>query len=397
MALLENNIKNQQDAFNDKEQELLKVSDLLAKTERVLNDQHLAINKKEQENTEMAQRIADNKLILDQQQKELLDQENQLARQQEALGQQLAQIDSQKSTINVISILIVIAVFVSTLVVILFFKNRGTTKKLGQTLANLENTQDQLIQSEKMASLGTLTAGVAHEINTPLGIIVTAISLLTEKTQDMKRQFSEGQMRKSSMAKFFEAIEQSSDMSNKALERVLTLLGNFKQVAADQVVEEAREINLADYIDEVINTLSAELKKHKVAYFYSGETDLKIVTVPGILAQIITNLVTNALNHAFEHKENGQINIHVAITPERGAKIIFQDNGCGMSQEIIDQIYDPFFTTKRGHGGTGLGMNIVYNLINKKLEGSIHIDSLEGEGTTVTLSLPSHLDKLQVA
>ena len=397
LTLLENNIKKQQVAFNDKERELLKVSDLLAKTERVLNDQHLAINKKEQENTEMAHRIAENKHILDQQKQELLNQENQLAKQREALGQQLAQIDSQKSTINIISILIVIAVFVSTLVVILFFKNRGTTKKLGQTLANLENTQDQLIQSEKMASLGTLTAGVAHEINTPLGIIVTAISLLTEKTQEIKRQFSEGKMRKSSMSKFFEAIEQSSDMSNKALERVLTLLGNFKQVAADQVVEEAREVNLADYIDEVINTLSAELKKHKVAYFYSGETDLKIVTIPGILAQIITNLVTNALNHAFEHTDNGQINIHVAITSERGAKIIFQDNGCGMSQDVIDQIYDPFFTTKRGHGGTGLGMNIVYNLINKKLEGSIYIDSLQGEGTTVTLSLPSHLDKLQVA
>ena len=394
---LEQNIKTQQQAIDEKELELFNVSGLLANTESELSEQQQAIAAKEQENQQMANRIADNKVILEQQQSELSNREQQLAKQDKELDQQSAQIDSQQSTITVISILIVIAVFVSVLVVILFFKNRGTTKKLGQTLANLENTQDQLIQSEKMASLGTLTAGVAHEINTPLGIIVTAISLLTEKTHDMKQQFNQGTMRKSSMAKFFAAIEQSSDMSNKALERVLTLLGNFKQVAADQVVEEAREVNLANYIDEVISTLSAEIKKHKVSYFYSGETELKIVTIPGILAQIITNLVTNALNHAFEQKTEGQINIHVAITPERGAKIIFQDNGCGMNQDIIDQIYDPFFTTKRGHGGTGLGMNIVYNLINKKLEGSIHIDSLEGEGTTVTLSLPAQLEKLQVA
>lgn len=389
LVLLERNIATQRDAILEKEEQLSLASDLLERTEKELMSQQDSIVLKEIENQEMAKRIEDNRVILEEQQKSLAAQGLELELRNEELSVQLEEINNQRITIFVISVLIVIAVIVSVLVVILFFKNRKTTQKLVQTLENLENTQGQLIQSEKMASLGTLTAGVAHEINTPLGIIVTSISLLKEKTDEVKGQFSQGTLRKSAMSKFFDAIEKSSDMSTKALERVLTLLGNFKQVAADQVVEEAREINLADYIEEVMSTLSAEIKKSKAQYSYSGETKLSIVTIPGILAQILTNFVTNSLRHAFENKQNGHIQIHVAVMADRGAKIIFQDNGCGMSADVIEKIYDPFFTTKRSQGGTGLGMNIVYNLINKKLEGNIQIESVVGEGTTVTVTLPA--------
>lgn len=389
LVLLERNIATQRDAILEKEEQLSLASDLLERTEKELMSQQDSIVLKEIENQEMAKRIEDNRVILEEQQKSLAAQGLELELRNEELSVQLEEINNQRITIFVISVLIVIAVIVSVLVVILFFKNRKTTQKLVQTLENLENTQGQLIQSEKMASLGTLTAGVAHEINTPLGIIVTSISLLKERTDEVKGQFSQGTLRKSAMSKFFDAIEKSSDMSTKALERVLTLLGNFKQVAADQVVEEAREINLADYIEEVMSTLSAEIKKSKAQYSYSGETKLSIVTIPGILAQILTNFVTNSLRHAFENKQNGHIQIHVAVMADRGAKIIFQDNGCGMSADVIEKIYDPFFTTKRSQGGTGLGMNIVYNLINKKLEGNIQIESVVGEGTTVTVTLPA--------
>ena len=389
LVLLERNIATQRDAILEKEEQLSLASDLLERTEKELMSQQDSIVLKEIENQEMAKRIEDNRVILEEQQKSLAAQGLELELRNEELSVQLEEINNQRITIFVISVLIVIAVIVSVLVVILFFKNRKTTQKLVQTLENLENTQGQLIQSEKMASLGTLTAGVAHEINTPLGIIVTSISLLKEKTDEVKGQFSQGTLRKSAMSKFFDSIEKSSDMSTKALERVLTLLGNFKQVAADQVVEEAREINLADYIEEVMSTLSAEIKKSKAQYSYSGETKLSIVTIPGILAQILTNFVTNSLRHAFENKQNGHIQIHVAVMADRGAKIIFQDNGCGMSADVIEKIYDPFFTTKRSQGGTGLGMNIVYNLINKKLEGNIQIESVVGEGTTVTVTLPA--------
>lgn len=391
LTRLETDIESQRQAIIEKEKQLTEVTGLLDDSEKELISQQNAITAKEIENREMAQRVEDNRVILQQQQQSIAQQGVQLEQQGEELDIREEKIIQQQTTIWIISILIVISVLVSVLVVILFFKNRRTTAKLSQTLSHLENTQDQLIQSEKMASLGTLTAGVAHEINTPLGIIVTSISLMIEKTHEIKKDFASGALRKSAMARYFDSVEQSSDMSNKALERVITLLGNFKQVAADQVVEEAREINLAEYIEEVMNTLSAEIKRSKVNYHYTGEAELCLTTIPGIFAQILTNLVTNAIKHGFEHKENGNINIHVRPW-NGGAKIVFMDDGCGMTQEVINKIYDPFFTTKRSHGGTGLGMNIVYNLINKKLEGHIEIDSELGTGTTVTITLPKSIE-----
>jgi signal transduction histidine kinase len=286
---------------------------------------------------------------------------------------------------------ITLLVLISGLVVLLFVKNRQTTRTLTRTLENLQNMQQQLVQSEKMASLGTLTAGVAHEINTPLGIAVTSTSSALESTQKIRENFETGNLTRTAMESYFNGMEKSSNLNTNALERVIELLNNFKQVAADQMVGEEREIDLVSYIEEVMSTLSAEMKRFRVSYQYSGESELIITTIPGALAQVLTNLVTNALKHAFESKELGNIAINLSKTEDNKVVILFKDNGHGMNQHVLDNIFEPFFTTKRNSGGTGLGMNIVYNIVCQKLQGNIKIDSKLEYGSNFHITLPMKL------
>jgi signal transduction histidine kinase len=186
-------------------------------------------------------------------------------------------------------------------------------------------------------------------------------------------------------------MEKASNLNTNALERVIELLNNFKQVAADQMVGEEREIDLVSYIEEVMSTLSAEMKRFRVSYQYSGESELKITTIPGALAQVLTNLVTNALKHAFENKAQGNIAIDLTKTQDGHVVIVFKDDGHGMTQHVLDNIFEPFFTTKRNSGGTGLGMNIVYNIICQKLKGNIKIKSKLTLGSSFHITLPIKL------
>ena len=289
------------------------------------------------------------------------------------------------------AIFITLLVLISGLVVLLFVKNRKTTRTLSHTLENLQNMQKQLVQSEKMASLGTLTAGVAHEINTPLGIAVTSTSSALESTQKIREHFEQNKLTRSEMEHYFDGMEKASNLNTNALERVIELLNNFKQVAADQMVGEEREVDLVHYIEEVISTLSAEMKRFRVNYQYSGESEFIITTIPGALAQVLTNLVTNALKHAFEDKIVGNISIELSKAKGDKAIIVFKDDGQGMTQHVLDNIFEPFFTTKRNSGGTGLGMNIVYNIICQKLEGTIKIESELEHGSKFYITLPSKL------
>jgi signal transduction histidine kinase len=289
------------------------------------------------------------------------------------------------------AVFITLLVLISGLVVLLFIKNKKTTITLSHTLENLQNMQEQLIQSEKMASLGTLTAGVAHEINTPLGIAVTSTSSALESTQKIRGNFDNNKLTRSEMEHYFDGMEKASNLNTNALERVIELLNNFKQVAADQMVGEEREIDLVNYIEEVMSTLSAEMKRFRVNYKYSGESEFIITTIPGALAQVITNLVTNALKHAFEDKSVGNIVIELSKTEDNNAILLFKDDGHGMTQHVLDNIFEPFFTTKRNSGGTGLGMNIVYNIISQKLQGTIKIESALKEGSNFYITLPKKL------
>jgi signal transduction histidine kinase len=392
LVALKLSIDQQYKFLKTKELQYTEIVTQLNNAKKELQQQQGSVQEKEDENMTMANRIEKNKAILEQQQKNLTQQNVQISEQNKQLEDRNETINQQHFYIVLMIVLILISILGTILVVFLFIKNKKTTSKLSITLENLKNMQDQLVQSEKMASLGTLTAGVAHEINTPLGIAVTSTSSALESTNTIKEKFEKGELTKSAMTRYFEAMTQSSNLNTTALERVIELLSNFKQVAADQVVGEKREIEMIDYIKEVMSTLSAELKKYRINYHYTGLSEINITTIPGPLAQVLTNLVTNSIKHGFEGRTSGNINITVDMLNKDSIKLVYQDDGLGMSDDVLDNIYEPFFTTKRNCGGTGLGMNIVYNIIVQKLKGTINIDSLLETGTTTTLTLPISIE-----
>jgi signal transduction histidine kinase len=389
--ILKLDIEQQRLSIKAKEIQLEEVAKQLSLAKNDLIEQQYSVSEKENENLAMANRISANKDILQQQQQQIDNQSIQLTQKNEELDQRKERIDKQQFYIISMGVFITLVVLFSVLVVVLFYKNKRTTEKLSKTLINLQNMQDQLVQSEKMASLGTLTAGVAHEINTPLGIAVTSSSSALECTHDIKEKFESGHLTRSSMSQYFETIEKSSQLNNTALERVIELLNNFKQVAADQVVGEEREVDIVSYSNEVMSTLSAEMKRSRIKYHYSGVEKLTITTIPGALAQVITNLVTNSIKHAFEEKDLGNISINITLAEDNSILFSYQDDGVGMDKFVLDNIFEPFFTTKRNSGGTGLGMNIVYNIISQKLEGSIQVESTLGKGAKFIIRLPQRL------
>lgn len=387
LLALKKDINQQQQSLSIKEKQLSDVIVQLTAMKQDLEKQQSEVSAKELKNIEMEERIAKNRNIISKQRSQINQQGLQLDQKNVELEQRSALIEQQQFYLMILAIFISAVIFISILLVMLFIKNKKTTRKLSQTLTNLKEMQDQLVQSEKLASLGKLTAGIAHEINTPLGIAVTSTSSSLESTKEIKTLFEDSRLTKSAMKRYVTDMEHAAQLNTSSLNRVIELLNNFKQVAADQVVGEVRSINLPAYINEVMQTLSAELKRFHVSYQYSGEHQVEITTIPGALAQVLTNLVTNSLKHGFENRDQGNITIDVNKADDM-VEVVYTDDGVGMNQEVLQNIFEPFFTTKRHSGGTGLGMNIVHNIIRQKLQGNISIESKPNEGAIFTLQLP---------
>lgn len=246
------------------------------------------------------------------------------------------------------------------------------TNELQKSLDALKKAQDQLVQSEKMASLGGLVAGVAHEINTPVGIGVTEASFLKEKTETLDKAVKEGKLKKSDLDQFLDKAVGSTNNILTNLHRAADLIASFKQVASDQTCSERRPFNIKEYIDETLVSLQAKFKRTNHKIIINCPDDIVLNSYPGAFSQIITNLLMNSLIHGFEHIDSGEIVIDVMV---RGKEFVFcyKDNGKGMTKEQAKNIFEPFFTTKRGQGGTGLGMHIVYNIVTQTLGGVIEL------------------------
>jgi predicted ATPase/signal transduction histidine kinase/tRNA A-37 threonylcarbamoyl transferase component Bud32 len=264
------------------------------------------------------------------------------------------------------------------------------TRELSQALTNLQTTQKQLVESEKMASLGGLVAGVAHEINTPVGISITAASLLADKATEFFETFKSGQMKRSQLEKFLDTAMQSSSMVLSNLNRAADLISSFKQVAVDRSTEEQRTFNLKQYLSEVLIPLRPKLKTTHHQVEIKGDDAIFLNTYPGALSQIITNLVMNSLTHAYSPEAAGNLVFDFKLEGEQ-IVLTYSDDGKGITQENLSKIFDPFFTTKRGQGGTGLGLHIVYNLVTQKLNGTIECESQVGVGTKFIIKLPGQL------
>ena len=258
-------------------------------------------------------------------------------------------------------------------------------RELEQALGRLTAAQEQLVQAEKLASLGALVAGVAHEINTPVGVAVTAASTLRAKALTLRGQYRDDSMRRSDLEAFISLAEDSTRMLLNNLQRAADLIQSFKRVAVDQTSDERRRFQLAAYVREVLLSLGPKLKNVEVAV--DCPDDIWVDSFPGAIAQVLTNFVTNSVLHGFDDGRKGQIQLKAALRGDQ-LELSYQDNGRGVKAEHLGRIFDPFFTTKRGAGGSGLGMHIVYNLVSRRLGGRIRALSPEGQGLLLTLSLP---------
>jgi len=265
-----------------------------------------------------------------------------------------------------------------------------------QALNQLRDAQSQLIQSEKLASLGSLVAGLAHEINTPLGVGVSAASTLQVLAEQIRQRHDSGQMTRSDLQKFVQLAMDSSELVLKNLQRAAELMQSFKQVAVDQASGERRRFLLKPYLDEVITSLSPKFKgkQHRIAV--RCPSGVSVDTYPGVLAQIVTNFITNSLLHAFPGENHGDMEIEVT---DQGADITMQyrDNGVGIEPANLGRVFDPFFTTRRGSGGSGLGLHVVYNLVTQRLGGTVEVRSEPGRGAEFTVRFPARHSAQAVA
>lgn len=267
------------------------------------------------------------------------------------------------------------------------------TQELQESFDTLVTTQEKLLEAKKMAALGGLVAGVSHEINTPIGICFTAASHLSDSTQALMDSVQMNKMTRKSFDSYLDEAQMSSDLMLTNLQRASDLIGSFKQVAVDQSSEKQRRYQVKNYIQEILTSLNPALRKQPITVIFENSHDFDIQSSPSALSQIVTNLVMNALTHAFEGQESGSITISIECDEQDMVHLAFTDTGKGIPADHLSKIYEPFFTTKRGQGGSGLGMHIIFNLVNHSLQGQITCSSVVGQGTTFDIVFPRFIDE----
>lgn len=263
------------------------------------------------------------------------------------------------------------------------------TSELADTLNTLQHAQVELLRAERMAALGSLVAGVAHELNTPLGNCLTTASTLEARSREVSRELASGTMRRATLDRYLEDTATANSILLRGLTSACDLVQHFKQLSVDQTSEQRRAFALESVVGDVLGLARARWKSTP----YHIEAELQplprqLDSYPGALGQVLSNLLQNALMHAFDGRDTGTLRISARTLDARHFELRVEDDGCGMSEEVRHRAFDPFFTTKMGRGGTGLGLNIVYNIVNDVLGGRLELKSREGGGTCFVFSLP---------
>ncbi|WP_130536623.1 PAS domain-containing sensor histidine kinase [Thiomicrorhabdus indica] len=275
-------------------------------------------------------------------------------------------------------------------------KLRESSRELAASMQKLQHITHHLAESEKMAALGTLVAGVSHEINTPLGVSLTAITHMSDQLQNTKSDFVNDNLTFEQLEEHLNGQLETAQLITRNLEQAANLINNFKQVAIDQTQTEFREFQLCAYIDDTLTSLKPSFKHKSIQVRFDCDSDTAMLSYPGALSQIINNLVMNAVNHAFESHSTNVITLQTLVDlPQNQVILRISDNGCGMSAEVQKHIFEPFYTTARSNGGSGLGLNIVYNLVTQLLQGDIRVESEPDHGTDVFIILPQKIEKRQ--
>ena len=266
---------------------------------------------------------------------------------------------------------------------------KTTQKKLQDNLIQLQQMQQQMLEREKMVALGSLVAGVAHEVNTPLGVSITSTSMICESNKKLRQSFDNSELSEEELLEFLDNSDETINILQQNLDRAAKLIRSFKMISVDQNIDDLRPIKVKQYIQDIAIPFHNQLKKFPVAINIDCSDELIIELYPGPFAQIITNLLQNAIIHAFEAGKKGLVEFK--LTPQdSGLLISVTDNGKGMSHDIQQHAFEPFVTTKRNQGGSGLGLNIVYNIVTQSFAGNIELESELGCGTRfiIFLKLP---------
>jgi PAS domain S-box-containing protein len=259
---------------------------------------------------------------------------------------------------------------------------------LSSVLVTLKQAQTNLITSEKMASLGSLVAGVAHELNTPIGNSLLTATALEDMVKDFEKKYTDGGIKRSVLEAHMADTRQACIIMINSLRRAADLITSFKQVAVDQTSDKRRRFDLGEVLHDTLATFAAQLRRANCETRVDCPAALILDSYPGSVGQILSNLISNALLHAFDGRDSAVLSITAREMPDDQVLLIFSDDGVGMPPKILHQVFDPFFTTKMGQGGSGLGMNIVYNIVTGMLGGTIDIESSTEHGTSVTIRMP---------
>lgn len=259
--------------------------------------------------------------------------------------------------------------------------------QLEQSLDHLKETQEQLIQSEKFAALGELVAGVAHEINTPLGIGITLATFVQDKHERLVKAFEANTLSKNELKDYNESLNEAIVVMVNSLNRSAEIISSFKNVAGEQSVLELRSFNVKKYFDDVLQNLKPRLKKTSHVIEFVCDSELEIYHYPGVFSHILTNFIVNSLTHGFKEDVTGHIRISFEMK-EDACTLIYSDDGEGISEEHLPHVFNPFYTTKKGQGSTGLGLHIIYNIVTQNLGGQIHLKTEKNQGVLFTINFP---------
>ncbi len=268
-------------------------------------------------------------------------------------------------------------------------------EELTASMASLAAAQDALVRQGKLAALGGLVAGVAHEINTPLGVAVTAVSLTVEQADELDAMVASGRLSKAGLQRLVTSLRESTTLARANMERAAALVQSFKRVAVDQSSEAPRSAQLDKLLSDIVASLSPILRRAAVTVDLRASTGLPLHVDAGALGQIVTNLLQNACIHAFAGVPHAPLITIEADANDDAVVLRIGDNGVGMSAAVADRVYEPFFTTRRGEGGSGLGMHIVHNLVVERFKGNIELQTAPGEGCRTTITLPFGSPALQ--
>jgi signal transduction histidine kinase len=267
---------------------------------------------------------------------------------------------------------------------------RASKERAEQALAELRDTQKNLIQAEKLAALGGLVAGIAHEVNNPVGISLTVASSFARRCEAFAAELRTPPLRRSSLDDFVATSRAAADQLVANLQRAGELIQSFKQVAVDRSHTERREFDLAEATDQIIASLRPVLRKLPLSLVVDIPPGISMNSYPGSYGQVLTNLFLNTVVHAYPDGRAGTLSVSARAVGSDDVEITVADDGVGMAEEVRRRAFDPFFTTRRDHGGTGLGLHIIFNIVTQSLGGRLVLDSAPGRGTTFRIRIPRH-------